>query len=57
MTGGNYTCDKPSITYRDIKLLCCTTESNTILCINYAKNLKRRKRMWYSKRKRVQTNI
>lgn len=36
MTNGSYTCEH-STTYRLIKSVCCTAETNVTLCVNFSK--------------------
>ena len=40
VTGGSYTCGEHSITYREIESLCCTSEMNVTLCVNYTQKFK-----------------
>ena len=35
MTSGSCTCDEHGIMHRVVKPLCCTSETNVTLCVNY----------------------
>lgn len=44
VTGGSHTCSDQSITYRDVKSLCCTPETNKTLWVNYAQKILKKKK-------------
>ena len=41
VTDGNYTYEGHSTMYKVVELLCCTSETNVTLCVNYASRKKK----------------
>lgn len=50
MRDGTCTCGSQSITYRLVKSLCCTPETNATLWVNYALKTTKKMNYWHEKR-------